>query len=163
MRRLPEAFLHTTQGSRLRVKGQATVEFALVAPILLFMILGIMEGAILASTQHTIQNSVDVLAQVASKKIEAVDTDSWEALVTEQISRTSRCAEPPVITIIYPDTTKESGDRVKISWSCSYSPLVTNGLWPGLKIGAESEAVINLEPEPIPLPSVLPSAPSLSE
>lgn len=163
MRRLPETLLQNAQKSHLRVKGQATVEFALLLPLLLFMGLGFLEGGILLNSQRSMQNSVDVLAKIAAEKIETIGSEDWEAVILEEITRSSdRCAESPNIAVSYPDVTTESGDRVKVSWSCPYAPLVTNGLWPGLRITVESEAVINLpNPEPTPLPSAIPSAPPL--
>lgn len=161
MRRLPEALLQATRKSHLLVRGQAIVEFALLMPILLFMSLGFIELQFFFSAQHTVQIKADALAKIAAERIEILPGESWNAkwntLVNSETSGT-RCATTPTVTAQFPDTTKKSGDRVKITWSCLYSPIVQGipGL-PELGITVQSVAVID-QPTPTPTPSPSPSA-----
>lgn len=155
MRRLPEAFLQTARGTRLFVKGQVIVEFALLMPLLLFMSLGFIEAQFLFAAQHSMQIKTNVLAQVAAEKIAILPGESWNAnwntLITSETVG-SRCASKPTVNVQFPDVTKKSGDRVKIIWSCPYAPMI-QGIWPGLVVTVQSEAVIDLTPIPTPEPS----------
>lgn len=125
-------------------RGQALVEFALVLPILIFMLLGFAEVAFLVATQHGYQRGADVLADVAVERMRTMPGESWQAgweqLVNEEGVRAG-CSNPNV-EVSFPDMTHQAGDRVVVTWSCAYEPVVTQGLWPGLIVSATSAAVI---------------------
>jgi hypothetical protein len=155
MRILPEALLQNARKSQLQL-GQALVEFALLIPLILFMIMVVTEIQFLFSAKHTMQIKTDVLAQVLAERV-AISSEDWDALVFSENSGT-RCATTPDVKTEFPDTSKEAGDRVKVTWSCPYAPMI-EGIWPGLTIAVESEAVINSsEIEVELLPSPEPSA-----
>lgn len=112
--------------------GQAIAEVALVLPVLLFVFLGFIEVGRLYAFQHGYQNGVDVLAQLA-----ASDPD-WRSKVPSEDDRTSCHGNPPDAR--YPDDDESSGDRVVVTWTCRYSPLVLSQL--AVPVTVQSEAMI---------------------
>lgn len=130
------------------MRGQTLVEFALVLPIFLALMLGFAELAMLFASRQGYQNGVDVLAQSAAIN----GTDGWSALVADEQQRTG-CGADPVVT--YPDGTNDPGDRVHVRWDCHYTPKVAPG-WGGLTVHVESEAVVpgvKIIPSPTASPS----------
>jgi hypothetical protein len=136
--------------------GQTLVEFALVLPIFLFLLLGFGETAFLVATQHGYQNGVDVLAQRAAAEMATEPGESWQAdwnqVVRDEQDRHD-CSGTPSVTL--PDGTHGPGDRVIVHWQCHYQPRITT-LWGGLPISVESEAVVP-QPAPTATPSPAPS------
>jgi hypothetical protein len=125
------------------------VEFALVLPILMFMLLGFGEVAFLVATQHVYQNGADVLVQWAASEMAETAGESWqggwEQVVRSESARTGCGDTNPILT--FPDGRHDPGDRVLLRWSCYYRPRLTT-VWDGLTIGVESEAVV--PPEMVP-------------
>jgi hypothetical protein len=118
--------------------GQSLVETALVLPILLFTFLGFAEAAFLYSTVHAAQVSADVLADVA-----ADDTaGDWDALVADELDR-SGCDGSASVT-------DAGSGRVRVTLTCAYTPVVTNGLWPGLRYAVQGESVRTPQPSGAP-------------
>lgn len=138
-----------------RILGQALVEFALVLPFLMFLLLGFGEVAFLVATQQSYQNGVDVLAQWAASEMSEKPGESWRAgwnaVVKEESDRTGCGDLAPVV--IFPDINHSWGDRVLVQWDCQYTPKITSG-WGGLRVSVESEAVV---PGAAPLPAPEPS------
>lgn len=129
----------------MRTRGQAIVEFALVAPILFFTLLAFGELGRAFAVAHIWQRSADVLADSAAVRIATQPGESWrsgwEALVRDEQAR-STCDDPDVT---YPDGTNQPGDRVQVGWTCQYQFLLFNGVtFPPTRI--ESVAVIPLAP-----------------
>jgi hypothetical protein len=133
--------------------GQSLVEFALVLPLLMFILLGFGEVAFLVATQHRYQNGVDVLAQWAAAEMADSPGESWQAgwsqVVRDEADRVD-CDGDPLVT--FPDVTHGPGDRVLVHWSCHYQPRLTT-VWEGLSVDVESEAVV---PAALPIPSPSP-------
>lgn len=109
--------------------GQSLVETALVLPILLFTFLGFGEAAFLYAQRDAAQTSADVLADIAAN-----DTaGDWDALVADELGRSGCDGSAQVV---------EAGNgRVRVTLTCAYTPVITNGLWPGLRYVVQGEAV----------------------
>ena len=137
------------------MRGQSLVEFALVLPLLMLLLLGFGEAAFLAATQHGFQNGVDALAGWAAYRMADAPGESWQAgwgAVVDQESDRTGCADRSP-TVTFPDGTHGPGDRVLVRWSCHYQPRLTR-IWDGLAVRVESEAIVPaLAPAPTPAPS----------
>ena len=59
-------------------RGQTLVEFALVLPILMFMMLGFAELAFLFASRVGFQNSADVMVQWVAEEMASHPGDSWK-------------------------------------------------------------------------------------
>lgn len=115
------------------MSGQALVETALVLPVLLFLLLGIIGVGYLAHARVLYQNGVDVLAQVAAHD------PNWRSKVPEEDRRTHCHADPNLPAIEYPDGNDASGSRIALTWHCH---IETGWLFDGLPVTVSSEAVI---------------------
>ncbi len=109
--------------------GQSLVETALVLPILLFTFLGFGEAAFLYAQRSAAQTSADVLADIAADGT----THDWDALVADELQR-SGCDGSAFLSEV-------TAGRVRVTLDCAYTPVVTNGLWPGLRYSVQGEAV----------------------
>lgn len=136
-------------------KGQALVEFALVLPIFLALLLGFAELAMLFASRQGYQNGADVLADWAAVSMAQNPGESWRsgwtAVVNDEADRAD-CTSPD-LSVTYDDD-HAAGDRVLIRWTCHYTPKVAPG-WNGMSVTVESEAVV---PYVAPVPSPSPSA-----
>jgi uncharacterized membrane protein len=109
--------------------GQSLVETALVFPIILFTFLGFGEAAFLYAQRHDAQVSADVLAEIAAN-----DTaGDWDALVADELDR-SGCDGSASVT-------DAGSGRIRVTLTCAYTPVVTNGLWSGLIYSVQGESV----------------------
>lgn len=135
--------------------GQSLVEFALVLPLLMLLLLGFGEAAFLAATQHRFQNAADVLAQWAAFQMADTPGESWQAgwaqVVSGESARTGCGDLNPQVS--FPDGTHGPGDRVLVQWHCHYQPRLTT-VWEGLPVNVQSEAMVPaLATTPTPSPS----------
>jgi len=119
-------------------RGQALVEFMLVFPVMALVALGFGEGAFLVSHQHGYQNEADVLASWAADHPADVPGPSWDAVAASENSRVG-CDGTPVVS--WPDGSETPGSRVLVNLTCKYTPVMS-GLWSGLPVAVESEAVV---------------------
>jgi hypothetical protein len=131
--------------------GQALVETALVLPVLLLLLLGIIGTGYLFHRQLIFQNGVDVLAQLAAGTGPRSD---WHAAVVSENQRTGCHADPLEPTLTYPDGGKAlPGRRLLATWACH---LKTGWLFDGLPVTVSAEAVLEranpAAPEPSPSP-----------
>lgn len=138
-----------------RRRGQSIVEFALVLPLLIFLLLGFGEAAFLVATREGYQNGVKVLAEWAASEMYEQPGESWQSgwgrVVNDEQGRTG-CGGVP--TVSFPDGGHDPGDRVRVRWSCTYHPRITSNIWQGLPVTVESEAVVpGFLPVPTPSPS----------
>ena len=138
------------------MKGQALVEFALVLPILMLMLLGFGEAAMLFATRQGYQNGADVMAQWAASEMAEKPGESWKSgwnkVVNDEQARADCDADP---AISFPDGGHLPGDRVLVRWSCRYTPRLSGPI-AGLTVTVDSEAVVPGVLLP-PSPSVSPS------
>lgn len=118
-------------GTRSVGNGQSLVEFALVLPLMLAILLGVI-GVFYADLQvRSMQQGIDVLAQLA-----ATD-ETWRDQVQEQDERSGCHAQP-----LMPDERREAAGEheiVTLTWHCHFD---TRGwLFDGLPVTVTSEAV----------------------
>lgn len=115
------------------MRGQAVVEFAIVAPLMLTILLGVVAVFYLDLSHRAMQNGVDVLAQLAARG------PTWVAKVPDENDRTRCNADPLMPEVEYPDTLALPGNRVLLTWHCH---LETHWIFDGLPVTVSSEAVI---------------------
>lgn len=122
------------------MSGQAIVETALMLPVMLAVLLGVIGILYLDISTRRMQQGVDVLADLAAQ-----DPD-WRASVPFENDRTGCNANP-----VQPDATyTHDGRAVLLTWHCH---LETRWLFDGLPVTVEGEAVIAATPAASPAPS----------
>ena len=135
--------------------GQSLVEFALVLPLLMFILLGFAELSFAVANRAAYQNGVDVLAQWAASEMAESPGESWKAhwnaVVNDEAGRVG-CTDPNPPEVSFPDGSHVHGDRVLVRWDCPYRPTLTADLF-DITMHVESEAVVpgaKLTPTPSP-------------
>jgi hypothetical protein len=128
------------------------VEFALVLPIMLVLLLATAEVGLLADRQLSSRNAIGVLADLA-----ALDpSNAWEKAVSDENAH-SRCnAAPLQPDVAYPDSGKKSGgSRIRLTWHCHFETVMPD-IWPnGIDFSVSADAVIKeVAPSATPTPAV---------
>lgn len=95
-------------------RGQAIVEFALVLPFLMAIVLGFATLTQLNVLRPTFQDGVNVLRDLAVTD----PAESWRGKVQSEDDRTRCGGGQPDVT--YPDEGKAPGSRVLLVWHCSF-------------------------------------------
>lgn len=157
---LRDSFRSEQEEKVQNLKGQSLVEFALILPILLFMMLGFSELAFLFASRAGFQNGADVLVQWAAEEMYAKPGESWKAdwnRVVDEESERVGCISQRGPELSFPDVTHVPGDRVLLDWECVYQPKLTRDFI-DLPVFVQSEAVVPgfMLPTPSALPSLLP-------
>jgi hypothetical protein len=129
------------------MNGQALVETALVLPVLLALLLGIIGTGYLFHRQLIFQNGISVLAELAAGNGPRSD---WHAKVVSENTRTGCNASPLDPDLTYPDGKALPGNRLVATWHCH---LHTGWLFDGLPVTVSSEAVLQRANPPEPSPS----------
>ena len=94
-------------------RGQAIVEFALIMPILMLILLGIGEITFLAAWGHNSQQTADVLADIAASRM-TPDNESWRSGWTPVAAEEIAHAGCESVDVTFPDGTHRYGDRVRV-------------------------------------------------
>lgn len=128
--------------------GQAIVEFALVLPIIMLLLLGVIGTGYLFHRQLVFQNGVAVLAELAADNGPRQD---WHSKVVSENERTGCHAQPLEPDVSYPDGGKAlPGSRILLTWHCH---LQTGWMFDGLPVTVSAEAVLErANPQPSPSP-----------
>jgi len=114
--------------------GQAIVEFALVLPLLMLILLGFAEASIFSISVHSWQREADILADAAS-----FDRLDQRVVADEDTLRGCGDLNP---SLSYPDGSKQPGSRVRVTLRCRYRPALWND-FPGPEVTMTGEAVIS--------------------
>jgi hypothetical protein len=122
--------------------GQALVEFALIAPVALFIVLGAVEAGMLVIAKADQDRATAVVASWAAQR---PGDESWHAVAAHELPGCDVTVDDSRPGLLVADAT------------CTYQPVATRGLWDGLPISSEESAVVR-EPAPTPTPEPSPSA-----
>jgi Flp pilus assembly protein TadG len=102
-------------------KGQATVEMAVILPILLMLLLGLVDVARMANAYLTVQHA-------AREAVRAGTTGASDAEVTQRARDSMVALEPNRITIsISPPGARTTGGDITVTISYRYQFLVALG------------------------------------
>jgi Flp pilus assembly protein TadG len=127
----------------MRTRGQAIVEFALMLPMLLSILLAIAGMAYLIVSRHDYQNGADVLVVLASD-----GTGSWHSAVAGENDRTN-CHATSEPELTYPDRGASTGQVIQLTWTCYFRYVAP---FDNLPVTVRSEAVLRPTPTPTPAP-----------
>ena len=115
--------------------GQAIVEFALIAPIMILVLLGAAEMGMLYAARAAQDRATGVVADWAADR----PGEDWHPAADRELPG---CAV---------DVTTDELGIVHAGSTCTYGPKITSNLWDGLPISSEASAAI--APSPTPEPS----------
>ena len=133
-----------------RRRGQALVEFALIFPIMLVLLLGTVEVGFYLLQVQLSQNGVAVLSDLAAA------STNWKSRTNDEDRRTRCHAKPLQPDVAYPDGGDAPGDRILLTWHCHYDTLIAADIFPnGINYSVSAEAVIG-GPNVTPSPAVTP-------
>jgi Flp pilus assembly protein TadG len=111
------------------------VELALVTPVLLLILVGIVGTGFLFEARLVDQNGIEVLVKIAARSPSA---EEWRAIVEDENRRTGCNADPLMPELSDPDGTAEPGSRIRATWFCHFR---TGWFFDGLPITVRAEAV----------------------
>jgi Flp pilus assembly protein TadG len=109
-------------------RGQSLVEFALALPVIFILVLGIVEGGRLVYSLTTLDFAVEEGGRVA-----ALPSTASVSAVQSHVSNNAHFITVPTGNVsvsvnsgakVY--TSRSSGDRVEVSATYTYSPIVTS-------------------------------------
>ena len=103
-----------------RPRGQAIVEFALVAPVLLLMLLGFIEVGRLFYIMATYHDATVVLADAVASNGIAYPSSEFDALAASEEARVGCDVRALTVT--------DDGFRVVATLRCAYHPIAYAGL-----------------------------------
>ena len=106
--------------SRAREYGAVAVEFALILPVFLTLVFGVIEFGVLLTNKISLTNAARVGARYAS--LSAANTTSSQTKATNAASGLSSCASLSAVTT-YAGTPNEASVTV----SCTYTPITPLG------------------------------------
>jgi hypothetical protein len=122
-------------------RGQALVEFALILPVMMLIILGAIEAGFLVNQKGSQDRATAVVADWAA---DHPGDESWHAVAADQLPgcdvTVDEIGRPGIVTA---------------AATCQYQPVATHGLWDGLPISSSESAVTS---SPAPSASPEPSA-----
>lgn len=119
------------------------VEFALVLPVLMLVLLGFAELGFLIATAHSWQQGADVLAESVAHRVSDAGWQSEYEAIRRDEAQLRRCDGSS--SVEFPDGTNP-GDRVRVRWTCHYASRVST-MW-SMDIDFMGEGVIPSEPVP---------------
>lgn len=97
-------------------KGQSVVEFALVVPILLLLVLGIMEFGRAYSANLTLQNAAREGARLAV-------TGATDARITQRVKDSAPTLDPARINVSVTPSSRHQGDNVVVTVTYDFQYL----------------------------------------
>jgi hypothetical protein len=121
--------------------GQALVEFALIAPVMILVLLGAAEMGMLYAARAAQDRSTAVVADWAADR----PGEDWRLAADREL---------PGCDVHV--TIDDGLGILTATATCTYHPRITSNLWDGLPISSEASAAISPEPTPSPAGSVAP-------
>ncbi|MGE5190335.1 MAG: TadE/TadG family type IV pilus assembly protein [Gemmatimonadota bacterium] len=104
--------------------GQSLVEFALVAPILLLLVIGIAEFGRAWMAHNVVTGAAREAVRIAAVNASSTSTDNtWMARAEAIMSSAALTGPAPQIS--------EAGDAISVTVTCDFTPVVA-GFIPGL-------------------------------
>ncbi len=157
-----------------RARGQALVELALVAPVLLLIVLLVLDFGHLFLGWVNLQNTARIGADYAATHPDAWDAVSpdpsaqarYEALI-QRDATTINCVLPsPLPTPAFPDGTTTLNGRAQVNLTCDFqllTPIISSVVGSPLRLGAGAifpirVGLLNVAPPPTPAPTTIPTA-----
>jgi Flp pilus assembly protein TadG len=132
---------------RYRSRGQALAEFALIAPVALFVALGFLEAGMLVNAKGEQDRATAVVASWTAEHPAEALGPSYALVVAS--AGLDGCDV---------DTSADDALGLVTTYAtCTYAPRVTVGLWDGLPIGSAATAALPA-PTPTPTPTPEPTA-----
>ncbi|NLJ31875.1 MAG: pilus assembly protein [Clostridiales bacterium] len=133
-------------------KGQAMVEFALVLPILILLVCGIIDFGWIYSNQITVTNACREAARYSS--VHLMDNDGGDISGVEDdaralVSQFAPMLESPTVTFEDPDNTSitSDSDTVKVTVSAQVPVLtgITSTFLGGNEVKVSAESTMKIE------------------
>jgi hypothetical protein len=112
-------------------RGQALVEFALILPVLLLLVIGVFDFG----NAENRKNNVNFLANTAARyaEVNQCKSCSGSETINTHVANSADFTPVPTITMCYPSGTHAVGDQLKVTVSSPFSWLTT--ALPGLPTG----------------------------
>lgn len=123
---------------RTDLRGQATVEMAVILPILLMLMLGVVDVARMANAYLTVQHA-------AREAVRTGSTGATDAEVTQRARDSMTALEPERTTItVTPSGARSSGGDITVSITYRYRFLVALG-YAGAELNVTGELTGRVE------------------
>lgn len=126
-------------------------EFAVIAPLLMFLLLAYIALGLLFLAHHNMQAAIERLAQMAAWD---VHTGVWRDAVSDESERSGCNASPVQPELEFPDGNEDPGSRLRLTWHCF---LDTRWIFDGLPITVVGASVIAPTVIPLASPAPVPS------
>lgn len=117
--------MNATSSRRKRSRGQAMVEFALVAPVLFLMLFGVIEGGRLVWTNHEVVNGTREGARLAMVAGATNGPAVTEADIRNRVlSSTAGLPDNGDLTVVTTNLGGAPGEKVVVTTAYQYRPII---------------------------------------
>jgi len=122
--------MHTVHKFQRRARGQGLVEFALVMPVVLMLLLGVLEVGRVVFTMATLSHAVNEGARLATLP-GTPDVDAVKDRVVEHATVVGVAEANITVTVTSVSgaaraySSRQMGDRIKVSLEHTYQPAVS--------------------------------------
>jgi Flp pilus assembly protein TadG len=128
---------------RTRVAAQSLVEFAMVAPLFLLMLFGVLEGGRLLWTSHELSNGVREGARLAMVGGSKAATPVSQSDVEARVQNTTAGLNPDSLTVAVSNLGGNPGEKTVVSATYNFQPVVAMVFGAGtIQLSARSEIII---------------------
>lgn len=134
-------------------KGQAMVEFALVLPVLILLVCGIIDFGWIYSNQITVANACREAARYSSVHLmddDGADISGVEAEARSLVSQYAPALASPTVAFLNPDTNSaidKNSETVKVTVSAKVPVLtgITSTILGGREVNISAESTMKIE------------------
>ena len=124
-------------------RGQGMVEFALVVPIFLLLVLGTVELGWLVYNNHTVSSATREGARHAMVNGERSENTNAATEIEDIVSERASGLSGPVATEVSPNPIGEPGTEVTVSTTFQYQPIVGMIIGTGsIQLSSESTVIV---------------------